>query len=94
MKAGRYAYVHRRTKKRDFRRLWIVRLNAALKARGVHYNRFIRNMEDTKVLLNRKVLSELAIHHPDAFDAVVAAVMGEEVRQPANPSKEAVINPP
>jgi len=76
IKAGRYAYKHRRMKKRDFRRLWIVRLNAALAERGVMYSRFIRKMEDAKVILNRKVLSELAIHEPKAFDEVVKTVMG------------------
>ena len=89
MKAGMHAYRHRRMKKRDFRGLWIVRLNAALKARGVHYNRFIRNMEEAKVILNRKVLSELAIHEPEAFDAVVDTVMSVESTPTKKPAPTA-----
>src|SRR3989344_1456460 len=75
MKAGVHAYTDRRKKKRDFRSLWIVRLNAALRPHGVLYSRFIRQMEEKNVLLNRKVLSELAVNHPAAFDTVVKQVM-------------------
>jgi large subunit ribosomal protein L20 len=71
-KAGVYAYRDRRQKKRHFRALWITRLNAALKARGIHYNRFIPALVDAGIELNRKMLSELAINDPAAFDAVVA----------------------
>ncbi|HLD07831.1 MAG TPA: 50S ribosomal protein L20 [Candidatus Peribacterales bacterium] len=74
--AGRNAYRDRRKKKRDFRSLWITRLNAALKLQGVQYSRFIRQMEEKKVLLNRKTLSELAISKPEAFKKVVETVMG------------------
>lgn len=76
LKAGQHAYRDRRRKKRDFRRLWIARLNAALCGRGIKYSRFIRAAEDKKVLLNRKVLSELAIHEPVVFKKVVEVVMG------------------
>ena len=61
---------------REFRRLWIVRLSAGLKANGIQYSRFVRQMEEKKVQLNRKVLSELAIHEPKVFDEVVKTVMG------------------
>jgi len=71
-KAGVYAYRDRRQKKRHFRALWITRLSAALKARGIHYNRFIPALVDAGIELNRKMLSELAINDPAAFDAVVA----------------------
>lgn len=70
-KAGVYAYRDRRQKKRHFRSLWITRLSAALRARGVHYNRFIPALVAAGIELNRKMLSELAISEPAAFDAIV-----------------------
>src|ERR1700677_5232000 len=73
-KAGVYAYRDRRQKKRHFRSLWILRLNAALKERGLHYNRFIPALIAAGIELNRKMLSELAISDPAAFDAVVEKV--------------------
>lgn len=75
IRAGKNAYRDRRLKKRTFRALWITRLNNALKERGFMYSRFIRKQEDAKVILNRKVLSEMAIHDPKAFDKVVEVVM-------------------
>ena len=74
LKAGKYAYRDRRQKKRHFRTLWITRLNAALKQRGVAYNRFIPAAIEAGVTLNRKMLSELAISDPGAFDAIVERV--------------------
>jgi large subunit ribosomal protein L20 len=73
-KADVYAYEHRKQKKRLFRQLWITRLNAALKQRGVSYNRFIPALVEAGVGLNRKMLSELAISDPAAFDAIVEMV--------------------
>ncbi len=73
-KADVYAYEHRKQKKRHFRQLWITRLNAALRARGVHYNRFIPAAIAAGITLNRKMLSELAIADPATFDAIVDAV--------------------
>lgn len=73
-KADVYAYRDRRQKKRHFRQLWIVRLNAALKERGISYNRFIPAMALAGVELNRKILSDLAISDTAAFDAIVALV--------------------
>src|ERR1700722_8721719 len=70
-KAGVYAYRDRRQKKRHFRSLWITRLSAALKERGVHYNRFIPALVAAGIELNRKMLSELAIGDPAVFDAIV-----------------------
>ena len=70
-RAGRYAYRDRRQKKRHFRALWITRLSAALRARGVSYNRFIPALTAAGVELNRKMLSELAVSDPAAFDAIV-----------------------
>ena len=74
IRAGTNSYVSRRLKKRDFRALWITRLNAALRARGVKYSRFIDAMAKKKIDLNRKTLSELAIHHPDVVGKIVDAV--------------------
>src|SRR5215218_8768694 len=71
LKAGRYAYRDRRQKKRHFRSLWITRLAAALRQRGVSYNRFIPALTAAGIELNRKMLSELAIADPAAFDAIV-----------------------
>jgi len=70
-KAGAYAYRDRRQKKRHFRSLWISRLSAALRARGLSYNRFIPALNAAGIELNRKMLSELAIADPAAFDAIV-----------------------
>ena len=75
IRAGAHAYRDRRKKKRVFRSLWIARLNAALRAQGIPYSRFIRQMEEKNVRLNRKVLSELAISEPRAFEEVVKTVM-------------------
>ena len=73
-KADVYAYRDRRLKKRHFRSLWITRLNAALKQRGINYNRFIPALAAAGVELNRKMLSELAVSDPAAFDAIVEIV--------------------
>ena len=70
-KAGVYAYRDRRQKKRHFRTLWITRLGAALRERGVHYNRFMPALIAAGIELNRKMLSELAICDVAAFDAIV-----------------------
>lgn len=70
-KAGVYSYRDRRQKKRHFRSMWIVRLNAALKERGVQYSRFIPAALAAGIELNRKMLSELAVSDPAAFDAIV-----------------------
>ena len=73
-KAGMHAYTHRRTRKRDFRRLWIARMNAACRANGITYSRFINAMHTKMVALDRKVLSDIAIHEPEVFTAIVKAV--------------------
>jgi large subunit ribosomal protein L20 len=70
-RADRYAYRDRRQKKRHFRQLWITRLGAAVKMRGISYNRFIPALIAAGIELNRKMLSEMAISDPAAFDAVV-----------------------
>jgi large subunit ribosomal protein L20 len=73
MKAEEYAARDRRNRKRDMRSLWITRLNAACRERGTSYSRFIKVLKDAGVEMNRKQLSELAIHDPRAFDELFAA---------------------
>jgi len=70
-RAGAHAYRDRRARKRDFRALWITRLTAACRARGIQYSRFIFGLQSAGVALNRKMLSEIAIADPAAFDVLV-----------------------
>ena len=67
MKSLRYAYVGRKLKKRDYRQLWIMRINAGCKANGMNYSRFMHGLKLSGINLNRKMLSEMAIHEPEAF---------------------------
>ena len=69
-----YAYRDRRTKKRNFRKLWIARINAACRQYGTTYSVFINKMNEKKIDLNRKVLADLAIHNPQAFENLVKEV--------------------
>lgn len=71
MRAWRYGWVHRRQKKRDFRRLWITRINAAARMRGMNYSRLMGGLKKANVELNRKVLADLALNDPPAFDRLV-----------------------
>lgn len=66
-----YAYKHRRLRKRDFRRLWITRINAASRQYGMTYSRFIAGLSRADVMLDRKMLSELAIREPKTFEKIV-----------------------
>ena len=75
-RAGQFAYRDRRARRRDFRRLWITRITAACRMRGTRYIRFINGLSNAGVLLNRKMLSQMAIEDPKAFDKLVA--MAEE----------------
>lgn len=75
MKAGQNAYRDRRLKKRTFRSLWITRLSAAVRAHGVSYSRFTEALKKKNVALDRKALSELAIHDPAVFEKIVKEVM-------------------
>lgn len=74
LRAGAFAYRDRRARKRDFRRLWIIRLSAACAERGIRYSQFIAGLKAANIELDRKSLSEIAIADPAAFDAVVAEV--------------------
>ena len=73
-KAEEYSARDRRTRKRNMRRLWITRITAACRARGLSYSRFIKTLKDASVEMNRKQLSELAIHDPAAFDELCKSV--------------------
>lgn len=70
MKSGQYAYISRRLKKRDFRRLWIARISAATKMNGMNYSTFINGLKRAGIVLNRKMLSEIAISDPAGFTAL------------------------
>ena len=74
MKSGNYAYIGRKQKKRDFRRLWITRISAGCKANGTNYSTFMNGLKKAGITLNRKVLSEIAISDPAAFTALVEQV--------------------
>ena len=73
-KAEQYAYRDRRVKKRDFRKLWIARINAASKQNGLKYSQFMHGLKLLEIDVNRKMLSELAIHSPEAFAGLVDQV--------------------
>ena len=77
LRAGVFAFRDRRAKKRSFRRLWIVRLGAAAEMRGLRYSRFVHGLKLAQIGLDRKSLSEVAIHDPETFDAITAVVRGE-----------------
>ena len=71
MKSGQYAYIGRKQKKRDFRRLWITRISAACKMNGINYSSFMNGVNKAGINLNRKMLSEIAISDPAGFTAIV-----------------------
>ena len=73
MKSGQYAYVGRKQKKRDFRRLWITRISAACKLNGMNYSTFMNGLKKANITLNRKMISEMAINDAAAFAALVEA---------------------
>jgi len=71
MKSMAYAYRDRRNRKRDMRRLWIIRINAAARINGVSYSRLIADLNKANIAIDRKMLAELAVNNPTAFAAVV-----------------------
>ncbi|HZJ88934.1 MAG TPA: 50S ribosomal protein L20 [Sphaerochaeta sp.] len=73
-KAGQYAYRGRKERKRDFRRLWITRINAAVQEQGLNYSQFMHGLKLSNIEINRKALSNMAIEDPTAFDALVDQV--------------------
>ncbi|NJL00632.1 MAG: 50S ribosomal protein L20 [Spirulinaceae cyanobacterium SM2_1_0] len=77
MKALRHAYRDRRRRKRDFRRLWIVRINAAARQQGLSYSQLIGKLNQADIQINRKMLAQLAVADPAAFAKVVAVATGQ-----------------
>ena len=71
MKSGNYAYIGRKQKKRDFRKIWITRISAACKLNGINYSKFMNGLKKADINMNRKMLSEIAIADPAAFTALV-----------------------
>jgi len=83
MRAGRKAFIDRRLRRRDFRSLWITRITAACRMRGTRYSRFINGLQRANILLNRKMLSEIAIQDPGAFDKLVEVAEANTTAQAA-----------
>lgn len=75
-KAGQYAYRDRRQRKRQFRQLWIARINAAARQNGMSYSRFINGLKKASVEIDRKILADIAVHDKNAFSALVEAAKG------------------
>ncbi len=75
-KGWNHAYAHRRTRKRDFRRLWIIRINAAARLHGLSYSRFIHGLKIAGIELDRKVLADIAVHDASAFEKLAALAKG------------------
>jgi large subunit ribosomal protein L20 len=71
IRARVYAYRDRRVRKREFRRLWIIRINAACRMRGLRYSEFIAGLAGARVILDRKALADIAVHDPDTFTKIV-----------------------
>ena len=74
LRAEAFAYRDRRVRRREFRKLWIIRINAAVRRHGLRYSEFIHGLNLAKIQLDRKMLSEMAIHDPEAFDQIVGLV--------------------
>lgn len=74
VRAGVFAFRDRRNRKREFRKLWIIRINAAVRERGIRYSEFIHGLDKAGIVLDRKTLSEMAIADPAGFDSVVEKV--------------------
>ncbi|WKB53058.1 50S ribosomal protein L20 [Eleftheria terrae] len=77
MKAGQYAYRDRRAKKREFRRLWIARINAAAREQGITYSKFMNGLKKAAIEIDRKVLADMAVNDPAAFGGIVAKVKAQ-----------------
>ncbi len=74
IKAMRYSYRDRRQRKRQFRRLWIIRINAAARQQGISYSQFMHALRDRNVELNRKILADMAVNDPEGFEALVKSI--------------------
>ncbi|MFA5593195.1 MAG: 50S ribosomal protein L20 [Micavibrio sp.] len=82
-KAAQYAYIGRKQKKRNFRSLWIQRINAAARLNGMKYSTFMNGLRKANIELDRKVLSEIAIHDPEAFAAIAKTAADAATKQAA-----------
>ncbi len=74
IRAMRYAYRDRRQRKRQFRRLWIIRINAAARQQGMSYSQFMHALRDRNVELNRKILADMAVNDPEGFETLVKSI--------------------
>ena len=74
IRAGKFAFRDRRVRKREFRKLWILRINAACRQRGLRYSEFIHGLGKARLQLDRRTLAEMAVHDPQAFDSVMEQV--------------------
>lgn len=74
IKSGQYSYRDRRQKKRQFRKLWIIRINAAARKNNISYNTFMFKLKQQNISINRKILSDIAIYNPVAFDSLISQV--------------------
>ena len=72
--AGQYAYVGRKLRKRDLRKLWIVRLNAASREHGLSYSKLISKLKENKIEIDRKILADIAVKHPDTFEKIISEI--------------------
>lgn len=72
--AGAYAFAGRKQRKRDMRRLWIVQLGNAVRNEGLSYSKFIKGLKDKNILLDRKIMAELAVNHPEDFKKIISQV--------------------
>lgn len=87
VRAGVYAHRDRRRIKRDYRKLWITRITAACRMRGTRYSLFMNGLRNSGIIINRKMLSELAIHDPKVFDKIVATATKAAKPIPAKKAK-------
>ena len=100
LRAGQHAVIGRKLRKRDFRRLWITRISAACRMRGVSYSRFMHGLTEKGMVVNRKMLADIAVADPAAFDRLLAEAMAEKPaaapEKPAKavPAKAAAEKPP
>ena len=76
MKSGQYAYIGRKQRKRDFRRLWITRINAAARMNGISYSVLMNGLKQRNITINRKMLADIAVNDPAAFTKLVETVKG------------------
>ncbi|MCR4855627.1 MAG: 50S ribosomal protein L20 [Erysipelotrichaceae bacterium] len=87
MHSWKYSYIHRRTLKREMRKLWIARINAAARMNGMNYSALMHGLKEAGVTVNRKMLSEIAIHNPEDFAKICEVAKNGKVEAPAKAKK-------